>query len=667
MTDSLDAHADSAERLSDELMRLDIRLETPLNALRMRFGLSELEVRCLLAAIGPHISREYDKLYSYLQDDYTSPYLSIDLLLQIGGEDEFERREILERMTADSPFVRDFWLARFPLGSASTPSLPSREFRLQDRMVHFFLGLEWREHGPLKRARWYPDPGEGLGPSLLNEDLERRAIEFARQRRGQASSTVMFVYGPSGSGKTHLARRTAEALGSALLEWDLRNAPEEESPFIEAVDRLLFEAKLQDAIPAFDHLHTLQRPQTESTGRDRRLEWLLERLDACGQLIFLTSEEEIKLGIPPGSMVDIPIPLETPDLGERVKLWQTMATGPLSLTQEEAGALAAKFQFTPGKIKATVEEVLKSADWRRLSEARNDDSDNSSKLLHKAAYRLISHHLKEKAVKMEPRFGWEDLILPPETTQLLRQACDRVKLRHKVLHEWGFEGKLPYGKGISMLFTGPPGTGKTMSAMVMAKEMDAELYRVDLSRVVSKYIGETEKNLSEIFDQAKLSGAILFFDEADALFGKRSEVKDSHDKHANMETSYLLQKMEEYDGLTILATNFAQNLDDAFTRRIPFIVKYPFPDAVQREQLWRATFPKKLPVEFIDYAFLSQAFELAGGPIKNIVVTAAFLAAKEGVPVSMKQVIEGVVQEYKKTGKVLLKDRLGAYADFWKG
>lgn len=218
-----------------------------------------------------------------------------------------------------------------------------------------------------------------------------------------------------------------------------------------------------------------------------------------------------------------------------------------------------------------------------------------------------------------------------------------------------------------MLFTGPPGTGKTMSAMVIAKELDFELYRIDLSRVVSKYIGETEKNLSDIFDQARLSGAILFFDEADALFGKRSEVKDSHDKYANMETSYLLQKMEEYDGLTILATNFSQNMDDAFTRRIQYIIKFPFPDETQRLQLWKSSIPSELPIENIDFEYLARTFELTGGPIKNIVLTAAFLAANEGTPLSMKHLIEGVIQEYKKTGKVLLKDRLGPYAEYWQG
>lgn len=218
-----------------------------------------------------------------------------------------------------------------------------------------------------------------------------------------------------------------------------------------------------------------------------------------------------------------------------------------------------------------------------------------------------------------------------------------------------------------MLFTGPPGTGKTMAALVMAKAMKAELYRVDLTRIVSKYIGETEKNLAEVFDRAKLSGAILFFDEADALFGKRSEVKDAHDKYANMETSYLLQKMEEYDGLTILATNFSQNLDDAFMRRIQYIIKFPFPDATQREQLWRSIIPTHIPMEPLDIPFLAKTFELSGGPIKNIVLTAVYLVAQDRTKLSMQHFIEAAIQEYKKTGKLLMKDRLGLYAQYWKG
>ncbi|UUZ78913.1 ATP-binding protein [Paenibacillus sp. P26] len=222
----------------------------------------------------------------------------------------------------------------------------------------------------------------------------------------------------------------------------------------------------------------------------------------------------------------------------------------------------------------------------------------------------------------------------------MKHACARLQYRGTVLGDWGFDRSLAYGKGVSLLFAGPPGTGKTMSAQVLAKEVQLEIYKIDLSQVISKYIGETEKNLHEVFSEAQLSNAILFFDEADALFGKRSEVKDSHDKYSNVETAYLLQKMEEYDGITILATNLQQNLDEAFMRRFGFIVKFPFPDAGHREQIWRGLIPPEAPVDDdIDFRFLASKFELAGGYIKNIVLSAAFMAAEQGCAIGMKQLL----------------------------
>ena len=203
--------------------------------------------------------------------------------------------------------------------------------------------------------------------------------------------------------------------------------------------------------------------------------------------------------------------------------------------------------------------------------------------------------MENKATHIKPKRLWDEVILPPEQKELLRNACNQVKFRHVVYGEWGFEKKLSYGKGVSILFAGPPGTGKTMSAEVVAKELMLEIYKIDLSQVISKYIGETEKNLHEIFHEAQFSNAILFFDEADALFGKRSEVKDSHDKYANIETAYLLQKIEEYAGITILATNFSQNIDDAFMRRLNYVIKFPFPDAEYREKIWRSMFPAEAP------------------------------------------------------------------------
>ncbi|MBP1932278.1 AAA family ATPase [Ammoniphilus resinae] len=640
-------------------------LSLPLLHLKNSFHLSDLDIRMLIVAIAPHVNRKYLKLFAYLQEDMTSQYLTIDHMLRLCCTNSEERRQAVARLTSASNGIRAFLAMPKLDNSSPTSSLLLSPIRLQERMVYYILGLDWHDERILPHLKLYPTDENTL-PLLIDQKQQEHMFQYSKQYQGAATPLVWMLHGPSGCGKTHQARHLCGRLGRSLLEWDLFYAPEEEFAFLEAVDRVLLEAKLLDAVPAFDRIHLFQSSAHDqrTASKDLRQEWLLNRLGTWDGMVFLFGEEKFKPILLPTSMKWIDIPLFIPGIGERQKLWRTITKDTFPITDADAGLLAVKFRFPTGKIMAAVEEAKKQEVWRDITAEPHIPRPSNTQILHQSAYQLISHRLKDKAVKMEARFGWEDLILPPETIQLLRQACSRLQHRHTVMYRWGFDRKMAYGKGISMLFTGPPGTGKTMSAMVIAREMDAELYRIDLSRVVSKYIGETEKNLSDIFEQARLSGAILFFDEADALFGKRSEVKDSHDKYANMETSYLLQKMEEYDGLTILATNFSQNLDEAFTRRIQFIIKYPFPDAVQREQLWRSAFPSQLPVEEIDFAFLAQTFDLAGGPIKNIVLTASFLAASEGVPVSMKQLIEGAMQEYKKTGKLLLKDRLGPYADY---
>lgn len=245
---------------------------------------------------------------------------------------------------------------------------------------------------------------------------------------------------------------------------------------------------------------------------------------------------------------------------------------------------------------------------------------------------------------------------------LLRQAGAQIAYRYRVFEEWGFGGKLPYGRGVSMLFAGPPGTGKTMAAQVLAKELNLELYKVDLSGVLSKYIGETQKNLRDIFDEVHKSRSILFFDEADVLFGKRVNVTDSRDISANAQTAYLLQKIEEYDGITILATNLLQNFDDAYKRRIKYIVQFTFPQEGQRRQLWEQVFPGQMPLsEDLDREFLASNFELSGAAIKNIAVNAAFMAASGQEVTGMKHILAALQQEYKKSGKTLGREELKEY------
>jgi len=647
--------------------RLDVAAahgcEMPLLRLRTLLGLSDLDVRMLVVAAAPHMNRKYLKLYAYLQDDMTCQYVTMDLMLRLCCRSEEERRLALERLAGTSGELRMFWSRPQHASASTAASILSSPIRLDDRMLAYILGLDWRFDGALSHMTMRSG-SDALPPLLTGGDLHKRLLGQAEQAMSSGAPHVWMLHGPAGSGKSFHARHLGAALGLSLLEWDVSHAPGDERAFVESVDRVLLEARLHRALPAFDCIGALQE-QTREAGADKRLEWLVKRLSEHDGIAFLFGEVSCKPAQLPPSISWRSIALTVPDMGERRRLWQSFAGEAAALTETESDRLAAKFRFTPGSMRAAVLE-LQHGEWASGSYADGPERTAAQKL-HQAAYRLIGQRLKDQAVKMEPRFGWDDLVLPPDTIQLLKQACGRLQHQHTVMVRWGFERKLAYGKGTSMLFTGPPGTGKTMSAMVMAREMDAELYRVDLSRVVSKYIGETEKNLSDIFDQARLSGAILFFDEADALFGKRSEVKDAHDKYANMETSFLLQKMEEYDGLTVLASNFAQNLDEAFTRRIQYIVKFPFPDAVQREQLWRSAIPAELPVESIDYAYLAQTFDLAGGPIKNIVLTASFIAAEEGVAVSMKQLVEGGIQEYKKIGKLLPKERLGAYATYGKG
>ena len=263
-------------------------------------------------------------------------------------------------------------------------------------------------------------------------------------------------------------------------------------------------------------------------------------------------------------------------------------------------------------------------------------------------------HLDDLAQRIDAVAAWDDLVLPEREKEVLAEIAMHVRQRSRVYETWGFAGKGRRGLGISALFAGASGTGKTMAAEVLAQELQLDLYRIDLSAVVSKYIGETEKNLRRVFDAAEAGGAILLFDEADALFGKRSEVKDSHDRHANIEVSYLLQRMEAYCGLAILTTNLRDALDTAFLRRIRFVVNFPFPDAAQRAAIWQRTFPAATPVEGLDVDKLAQ-LSVAGGNIRNIAVHAAFLAADAGrdTPVTMGHLLAAARREYAKLERTL--------------
>jgi SpoVK/Ycf46/Vps4 family AAA+-type ATPase len=308
--------------------------------------------------------------------------------------------------------------------------------------------------------------------------------------------------------------------------------------------------------------------------------------------------------------------------------------------------LAGQFALTSGQIRDAVASARDMAAQRGVPLQVED--------LSLAARAHSNPRLSSLARKIEPRYAWRDIILPDDQLDLLHELVATVRGRPLVLDEWGVRRKLVSSAGVPILFAGDPGTGKTMAAEIIAQELGLDLYKIDLSTVVSKYIGETEKNLEKIFNEAQSSNAILFFDEADAIFGKRSEVKDAHDRYANIEISYLLQRMEMYDGVTILATNLRANLDDAFTRRLHFSVDFPFPKEEDRLRIWHTLFPPDVPREAdLDFGLLARRFKLAGGNIRNIIVSAAYLAAADGQRVTMAHLLHGTRRELQKMGRLV--------------
>lgn len=350
--------------------------------------------------------------------------------------------------------------------------------------------------------------------------------------------------------------------------------------------------------------------------------------------------------------------IDLPDTEAQTRIWSEKSKGYSVDGSVDFAELASEFPFTPSAVEKALRYAL-------ISSPDTSGGKLTAADIKRGCYLSVGSDMGGRAVKINTVFGWNDLVLPEYSKRLLRAACDRVKHGYFVYEKWGFGKRLPYGRGVSMIFTGPPGTGKTMAAQIIAGELGLALYKVNLAAVVSKYVGETEKNLNEIFDCARKSHIVLFFDEADVLFGKRTEVRDSNDKYSNMEAAFLLQKIEEYSGIVILATNFVQNFDEAFKRRMKFLVEFPFPGKAQREEIWRRVFPPETPVEKLDIDFLVENFELSGSNIKNIAVYSAFLAAAANDPaIEMKHIIPALKNEFAKSGKSFTKEEAREYADY---
>ncbi|MFX1555448.1 MAG: AAA family ATPase, partial [Promethearchaeota archaeon] len=464
---------------------------------------------------------------------------------------------------------------------------------------------------------------------------------------------IWYFYGPEGTGKRSTAEALCHRLGTDLLTADVKLMLQVSLPF-ETITRLLCrEAILQDATIYWKDFDALLDDDFSSQARAAMAE-----IEQHPGLVILSGGRVWDARHSWESKLFMPVEFPIPDYDQRQQLWLTSLGGQ---PESAAGALAGKFQLSGGQILEASSLARNLALWRDGGSVTGDD-------LHWACRQVSNQKLVQLARKVKPRYIWADIVLPKDQFEQLTEICNYVKYHQVVYGEWGFEHKLSLGKGLNVLFAGPSGTGKTMAAEIMANELGLDLYKIDLATVVSKYIGETEKNLDRIFKEAQDSNSILFFDEADAIFGKRSEVRDSHDRYANIEIAYLLQKMEEYQGIVVLATNLHKNLDEAFARRMHFSVEFPFPEEEDRFRIWQKAFPETAPLsQEIDLAFMARQFKITGGNIKNIALSAAFLAVEDSGMVTMEHLIRASKREYQKMGKLCTEADFGQYFELVRG
>jgi len=650
------------ELANEALKRIDARIRERVKAsiannvylalpvLSQMFRLTQFEERCVLVCLAPEVDRKYEKIYAFLQDDVTRRRPSVDLTLNLVCSDLSQKVAARDAFEGDAP-LRKFRLLQMSQ-SAREEAIPllSRFLKLDDRIVGFLLGSGQIAPDLEAVARIVSTEPDAKEQPVEDQVLYRLAA-FVKSRFESSSRqrVVLHLRGRHGSGRFALAKRICRELGLGLLVTDPRKMLAGTAPFEELSWLLGREAALQ---PVAIGIEEFDRLLADDDQTQLRLANLMEAIQTFSPLtILLGTEPWDPAGLKKEeSFISLECP--TPDISQRKELWeQYLAPFDHVCTPENFVELAGKFRFTAGQIRESVVRAKQLSQWRANGDAKITMED-----IHQACSAQAGKRLGTLAQQIKPVFGWEDIILPKDQMQQLRELAHHVRREQVVMGDWGFAAKLPRGRGLTTLFSGPSGTGKTMAAEVLAKELGLDLFKIDLSGVVSKYIGETEKNLNRIFTEAEDSNAILFFDEADALFGKRTEVKDAHDRYANIEVSYLLQKMEEYRGVVILATNLRKNMDEAFVRRMRFIVDFPFPDEVQREKIWAGVFPDQAPIDpGVDYRFLGRRLSLTGGNIRNISIRAAFLAAakdQENPQIEMEEVIAATKREFQKMGRL---------------
>jgi hypothetical protein len=613
----LESTAERAEELGEHF-----RLRDLARAFELDFSDTEL----LLVALAPDLDPRFERLYGYLQDDVSRRRASIGLALELAGMSPRSATD-RQRLSVAGSLVRRGLLV---VEETQQPFL-GRSLRVTDRVAGHLVGDDTLEPA-LRRVL----EGTSGAASLADAALER-ALEMS----------VRLAYVRDAGPGTGLAAAlgSVRALGLAAVALDLNLLARAQSP-ADLAAAAQIEARLQWAVLVGGPVDSLGEGVAQVVHALGDGEWPL----------VLTGQRAWD----PAWSRTAPLVLDAPRLAaaQRTLLWQAELAGraevPSNGHMAQLLAATQPFHLSPSQI-------VRAADAGRLR-ARAESRLLEAQDLQAGAREQNAAGIDRLAHRVAPGATWADLVSPSDILVQLRELASRARHRERVLDEWRLGGRSNRGRGVTALFAGESGTGKTLAAEVIAADLGVDLYIIDLSTVVDKYIGETEKNLDRIFTEADRVNGVLLFDEADAIFGKRSEVRDARDRYANVEVAYLLQRMERFDGLAVLTTNLRANLDESFTRRIDVIVDFPTPDAAARRALWGMHLPPQLPqAPDLDLDFMAEHFELTGGNIRNVCLAAAFLAAEHGGAVAMADLIRATGREYGKLGRLTLASEFGSY------
>jgi hypothetical protein len=602
---------------ADDVSGEDARVAT----VGRRFDLDDLDLGILLVALAPDLDRRFEQSYAYLQDDVTRRRAGIDLALELCGASTMD-------LSARERFAPNARLVRGGLIVVEEPDRPflTRSLRVPDSVCNFLSGSD------------APDPAlDRLFATV--EPYASDQVEMIRRSRDVGTRLWYVREELGGSGYSIATAALSNDGAPPALAIDLSTADDDDVPALAAT--AVRDARLR-AVPL------IVGPVEKMASSVRAIRLVAE---SAGPVAIVGTRPW-----DPAWSTHTPLQLVASPArhDDRLRLWRSGLNG--WDTAVDPAAATAHFKLSPQQIPRAAVSATQVA-------AAEDRPIGVADLL-SGARSQAAVDLERLARRLEPSFGWDDLVLPSDAIAALHEISARVRHRDRVLGEWSMRRGAGRDQGISALFAGQSGTGKTMAAEVIAGDLGLHLYTVDLATVVDKYIGETEKNLEKIFSEAEAASAVLFFDEADALFGKRSEVKDAHDRYANVETAYLLQRMEAFAGIVILATNLRANVDEAFTRRLDKIVVFPMPERAERAFLWRICLKPPLPVAAdVDLDFCADNFELSGGSIRNIALGAAYRAADTTGIVTMKEVIAATEDEYHKTGRLCTAEEFGRYFD----